>query len=879
MYTKKLLLAALLVVTATMMAPAARAFHYAGQAWCCDTVFYHVNATNPSSACGDLIVGPWFEQIIDAAANVWNAEGTMFQLVNVGNTSTTCITSGQWPGVCHGAQDGQNTISMATSCGWTDPSVIAFSTWWFNTTTRCITESDICFNDDVTWFNDLGICSGSCYDLLSVAEHEIGHWIASNHENDVGAIGYQPIMYFAFNFCQQRRVVTADDRALLDWAYGANDVIAMPSRSQVHHEHPDPGYTPPPPHDPCDPGPCPAGPAFCDSTVWDPCLLVCPNGDEVFTVTVKDSCGNPVCDPGGTFLDFGSCPTVPCPGSHPSWPIVFPDSCDAATGIHYFSVKAGMNGCLPCEPVVNVAGVPCGSANAKFFDTGGPPRSSADGKLLDTGGDLCVTNSDWLPGGPCADYDCDFSSSINDSLIWANHLGHCCGDGPCGPSCANTTFPNCLLICPLGDEVFTITVIDSCGNPICDTLGTYLDFSSCPTAIPCPGKHPAWPIVFPDSCDPVTGVHYFSVHAGSVCGPPCEAFIFVNGQLCNNVETRFLDLDASLCVDQADADVVLTGQPCADFNCDFSTDVGDLIVIAPHMDHCCPVESCDSDIDRLINGDFEGSFTPDGTGDEIPNSWSKFETRDPPENSFIGSAADNGPTLPGSQALHWIRGSNSSGDWTTMTQPTFGFSIASCSCSVLSLDIKVVSHSLGGSGTTSDDWEYPVTLRIDYIDTAGTSRYWQWGWFEWSDASTDPIPDHKPVGANGVVTGQQVTAGTWVANNWNLNTELVDPDNITEIRIGGAGWMFEGLADNLQLLVCKCCQGTRGDVNGDGFDLDIVDLTTIVDFLFGITPYIPCREEADVNGDGSNNSLPDIVDLTFNVDWLFGTTPTLVSCP
>ncbi|MFQ5498202.1 MAG: hypothetical protein ACE5FH_00885 [Candidatus Zixiibacteriota bacterium] len=75
----------------------------------------------------------------------------------------------------------------------------------------------------------------------------------------------------------------------------------------------------------------------------------------------------------------------------------------------------------------------------------------------------------------------------------------------------------------------------------------------------------------------------------------------------------------------------------------------------------------------------------------------------------------------------------------------------------------------------------------------------------------------------------------------------------------------------------SCCIGTRGDINGDGNDLDIVDLTTVVDYLFGVTPIIPCAEESDVNGDGSG--LPDIVDLTFIVDWLFGVAPTLAPCP
>lgn len=75
----------------------------------------------------------------------------------------------------------------------------------------------------------------------------------------------------------------------------------------------------------------------------------------------------------------------------------------------------------------------------------------------------------------------------------------------------------------------------------------------------------------------------------------------------------------------------------------------------------------------------------------------------------------------------------------------------------------------------------------------------------------------------------------------------------------------------------SCCQGMRDDINGDGVALDIVDLTALVEFLFGIPPVINCPAEADVNGD--NSIEPDIVDLTFTVDHLFGSPPTLTACP
>ncbi|MFQ5499637.1 MAG: hypothetical protein ACE5FH_08185 [Candidatus Zixiibacteriota bacterium] len=76
-----------------------------------------------------------------------------------------------------------------------------------------------------------------------------------------------------------------------------------------------------------------------------------------------------------------------------------------------------------------------------------------------------------------------------------------------------------------------------------------------------------------------------------------------------------------------------------------------------------------------------------------------------------------------------------------------------------------------------------------------------------------------------------------------------------------------------------CCIGVRGDVNGDGVDIDVVDLTAAVDFLFGTVPPIPCPTEADINGDGGLIGGLDVVDLTIAVDYLFGVTPTLVDCP
>jgi len=407
---RKLLLSA--IVAGLMMAclpGAASAFTYGGEAWCCDTVYYLINATEPSLSCGGSF-GWAFRARVMVAGATWNNLGTTFQLINTGTTSLNCIGPGDH-GNCYGPHDGQNTVSMATGCNWSDNNVIAYSTWWYWTSgdsAGCISEGDVCFNDEVAWYNNSDDCSGNCYDLISVAEHELGHWISSDHENDNAVLGYKPIMYYQFNYCEQRRTVTADDSALVHWAYGLNDVISLPSRASVWHDHPP--YEAPPPHEEC-------FPLGCEHLQWDPCLLVCPASDVTYTVTVTVG-GQPVCATDVLSLILPGCPVDTCPGEEPDWPLVYADSCNPATGVHYFTVDAKLLECVDydCWGYVNLSTMSCGPIPARF---------------LDNDGDGCVTQSDYVGGRICEDLNCNFASDNGDQTIWAAHLDHCCGSACC----------------------------------------------------------------------------------------------------------------------------------------------------------------------------------------------------------------------------------------------------------------------------------------------------------------------------------------------------------------------------------------------------------------------------------------------------------------
>ena len=74
-----------------------------------------------------------------------------------------------------------------------------------------------------------------------------------------------------------------------------------------------------------------------------------------------------------------------------------------------------------------------------------------------------------------------------------------------------------------------------------------------------------------------------------------------------------------------------------------------------------------------------------------------------------------------------------------------------------------------------------------------------------------------------------------------------------------------------------CCTGPRrGDMNSDGADANILDLTFMVDRIFrgGAAP--TCPEESDVNHDCVSHN---ILDLTFLVDRIFRSGPAPAPCP
>jgi hypothetical protein len=209
----------------------------------------------------------------------------------------------------------------------------------------------------------------------------------------------------------------------------------------------------------------------------------------------------------------------------------------------------------------------------------------------------------------------------------------------------------------------------------------------------------------------------------------------------------------------------------------------------------------------VVNGHFEGGTYPDGD-DQIPVAWKKYETQagGGGETSILSVAADNGPSASGSRCLHWVRANGgASGDWTTVYQDSLGIDVSQFAAMALVIDVKVFSHDLEAGGWTAARWEYPVTVKVNFEDTGGTPRYWQFGWWDWQNPGNPPPDDITGLvvpGGTGIVLSRQVPAGTWVVQSFSLVYELsklAPPQTITQVLVGGSGWSFEGSADNLMI--------------------------------------------------------------------------------
>jgi len=165
------------------------------------------------------------------------------------------------------------------------------------------------------------------------------------------------------------------------------------------------------------------------------------------------------------------------------------------------------------------------------------------------------------------------------------------------PSPANSTLPDCMVFCPLGDVSFTVVVRDLANNPI-NGSNVVLDFSGCPNAYICAaigGEPYTVNLVARTLSRPTdgSGTATFPGHVGGT-GPAGCARVFADGVLLKSYALATPDQDS-------DGQVVLflwndqplftsklgTADPTADFDCNGTVDGTDQLFMNTHSSHGC----------------------------------------------------------------------------------------------------------------------------------------------------------------------------------------------------------------------------------------------------------------------------------------------------
>ena len=104
----------------------------------------------------------------------------------------------------------------------------------------------------------------------------------------------------------------------------------------------------------------------------------------------------------------------------------------------------------------------------------------------------------------------------------------------------------------------------------------------------------------------------------------------------------------------------------------------------------------------------------------------------------------------------------------------------------LEMSLKVISHDLEGGGGWSGSGEFPVHVFIYYLDNQNQTHFWSWG-FTTEEANYN---DYSIVQYD---KWYHFTSG----NLMNLSPK---PVKITEIKVGGNGWDFNGEVDDIELV-------------------------------------------------------------------------------
>lgn len=230
-----------------------------------------------------------------------------------------------------------------------------------------------------------------------------------------------------------------------------------------------------------------------------------------------------------------------------------------------------------------------------------------------------------------------------------------------------------------------------------------------------------------------------------------------------------------------------------------------------------------------------------------------------------GNSTDTVAT--GSEIVWTMAIRNNSGG--TMNAHTNGFRIYSPSGASWTLP---VIDTLDIVQTTGLGWKarleyifpfYAVTGSISDTVALGGFQVVGVGFEDGFDAEsfsiTIPLPGIDSIYDGGTIC---VDSSAYSVNTWLWST-----------TVGGVIPNWSG--PHCYAIAYTCCIDTRGDLNNDGKDATVLDLTYMIDSIYRGGEDASCNLEADIDSDGSSSQVSD---LTYLIDFIFRGGPDLLSC-
>ena len=123
---------------------------------------------------------------------------------------------GQTASASYGHNDGVNMVCFGV-LGAGYESTLSLNTFWFNSQTGRLLDSDIKFNTEFAWATD---GSPGAFDVQTIALHELGHALAL--DDLYGSADTAKAMYAYCNEGEIKRSLTQDDKDGITYIYGAN---------------------------------------------------------------------------------------------------------------------------------------------------------------------------------------------------------------------------------------------------------------------------------------------------------------------------------------------------------------------------------------------------------------------------------------------------------------------------------------------------------------------------------------------------------------------------------------------------------------------------------------------------------------------------------